>query len=196
MKANGKQPKAKQSKAVFLDRDGTIIRQVELLHKISELRLLPRAAQAIRAINRLGYLAIIITNQPVVARGLIEPEGVDSIHAVLIKRLSKCGAKIDAVYFCPHHPNANVKKYRLHCRCRKPNIGMILKAVKKFNINIKKSFLIGDSTRDILAGDRAGLKTILVKTGHTRKDPWQFNARPDFITKNLNEVVKLLKKSF
>src|SRR5579862_5891644 len=119
--------------AIFLDRDGTIIRQVEFLHKPEEVKLLPGAAKAIAAMNRQGYLVVIITNQPVVARGIIGTKEVDAIHALLVDRLYAQSAKIDAVYFCPHHPQANVKKYRLKCRCRKPEIGMILKAAKKFN---------------------------------------------------------------
>lgn len=185
---------AKSVRAVFLDRDGTIIRQVELLHKVSEVKLLPKAAQAIRRLNGLGYLVVVITNQPVVARGIIGEKEVDKIHAVLIKRLKKCGARLDAIYYCPHHPEANVKKYRIKCRCRKPNIGMILKAVKDFGIDLKKSFMIGDSTRDILAGNRAGLKVILVKTGHGGKDVWQFKSKPDFVVKDLTEAVKIIKK--
>ncbi len=180
--------------AVFLDRDGTIIKQVELLHKVSEIKLLPKAAQAIRELNLLGHLTVILTNQPVVARGIIAPKEVDEIHAVLIGRLQKGGAKIDAVYFCPHHPEATLKKYRMRCKCRKPEIGMILAAAKKHGINLKKSFIVGDSTQDILAGNRAKLKTILVKTGHGGKDPWQYEGKPDFVVKNLSEAVRVVKK--
>ncbi len=182
----------KQS-AVFLDRDGTIIRQVELLHKPSEVKLLPGAARAIQAFNKLGYLTVIVTNQPVIARGIIGSKEVDEIHALLINRLGRCGAKIDAVYFCPHHPKANVKKYRMACKCRKPEIGMILQAAKKYNIDLKKSFMVGDSTRDVLTGNRAKLKTILVKTGHGGKDVWQFENKPDFVVRNLGEAAKIVK---
>jgi len=180
-------------KAVFLDRDGTIVKQVELLHRVSEIRILPGAAEAVKKLNKLGYLAIVLTNQPVVARGIIGEKEVDKIHAVLIERLNRKGARLDAIYYCPHHPEANVKKYRIKCRCRKPNIGMILKAAKKYGINLKKSFMVGDSTRDILAGNRAGLKVILVKTGHGGKDIWQFKGKPDFIVDNLSAAVKIIK---
>lgn len=182
-------------RAVFLDRDGTIIKQVELLHKVSEVKLLPGAARAIKEINKLGFLAIVITNQPVVARGIISPKEVDKIHAVLIDRLNKKGARLDDIYYCPHHPEANMEKYRVKCRCRKPNIGMILKAAKQSGLNLKKSFMVGDSTRDVLAGNRAGLKVVLVKTGHGGKDVWQFRSKPDFVVKNLSEAVKIIKKN-
>lgn len=184
----------KSKKAVFLDRDGTIIRQVELLHKISEVKLFPGAAKAVRELNRLGYLTIIVTNQPVVARGISTPKEVDHVHAVLMGRLRRGGAKIDAVYFCPHHPEATLKKYRMKCKCRKPEIGMILAAAKKHGINLKKSFMVGDSTRDTQAGNRAKLKTILVKTGKGGEDVWQFASKPDFVVKNLSEAVKVIKK--
>ncbi|MDO8536898.1 MAG: HAD family hydrolase [bacterium] len=182
------------SKAVFLDRDGTIIRQVELLHKASEVKLLPSAARAIKALNKLGFLVIIVTNQPVVARGIIGEKEVDEIHALLVGRLAKSGAKVDAIYFCPHHPEATLKKYRLRCKCRKPEIGMILSAAKKYGINLKISFMVGDSTRDTQAGNNAKLKTILVKTGHGGKDKWQFKARPDFVVNNLSGAVRIIKK--
>ncbi|MEK7181170.1 MAG: HAD-IIIA family hydrolase [Patescibacteria group bacterium] len=181
-------------KAVFLDRDGTINKEVDILRDLKQLKILPRAAEAIKKINQLGYLAIIITNQPVIARGWLTEKEVDHIHAVLINRLAKKGAKIDAVYYCPHHPNANLKKYRVKCRCRKPDIGMIRKAVKDFKINIKNSFLIGDTLKwDIKAGQKAGLKTILVKTSYAGKDNY-YDIKPDFVVKNLFEAVKIIKK--
>jgi len=181
-------------KAVFLDRDGTIIKQVELMHSVDELRLLPGAALAINALNQLGFLVVIVTNQPVVARGIIAPKEVDNIHAVLISRLNGKGAKIDAVYFCPHHPEATMPKFRLRCRCRKPEPGMILKGLKKLNINSKKSFIVGDALIDVVAGKKAGLKTILVKTGpgHARLDEKYKNTKPDFIVKNLTQAVKII----
>ncbi len=180
--------------AVFLDRDGTIIKQVELLHRATDVKLLPGAAKAVKAMNKLGYLTVIVTNQPVVARGISTPKEVDQIHALLIGRLGKSGAKIDAVYYCPHHSEATLKKYRLRCKCRKPEIGMILDAAKKYGIDLKKSFMVGDSTRDTQAGNRAKLRTILVKTGHGGKDVWQFKSKPDFVVKNLSEAIRIIKR--
>jgi histidinol-phosphate phosphatase family protein len=187
----------KLQKAVFFDRDGVIIQQVDFLIKPGQLKLLPDVGKVIKVLNHFGFLAVVITNQPVVARGLIKPEGIDKIHSVLINRLKKRGAKIDAVYFCPHHPNATLKKYRKRCRCRKPEPGMILKAARDLNINLKKSFMVGDALIDIVAGKRAGLTSILVKTGpgHSRLDKlYKKNFKPDFIVKNLTEVVRIIKK--
>jgi len=190
-------PPLKSQKAVFFDRDGVVIRQVDFLIKPRQLKLLPNVSRVIKFLNRFGFLVVVITNQPVVARGLIRPEGIDKIHTALIGRLKKQGAEINAVYFCPHHPNATLKKYRKRCRCRKPQPGMILKAAKEHHINLKKSFMVGDALIDIVAGKRAGLKTILVKTGpgHSRLDKrYAKNFKPDFIVENLNEIVKIIKK--
>ena len=179
-------------KAVFLDRDGVINREVDNLESIKQLRLLPHAAAAIRRINRLGFLVIIATNQPVISRGWLTEKGLEKIHKELLRRLAAKGAEIDEIYYCPHHPNANLEKYRVRCRCRKPNTGMIRAAVKRFGINLKKSFIIGDSTRDILAGKRAKLKTILLMTGYAGKDG-KYNVKPGFTAKNLGEAVKIIK---
>jgi D,D-heptose 1,7-bisphosphate phosphatase len=181
------------NKAVFLDRDGVINKEVDVLRSLKQLRLLSGVAQTIKQLNKLGFLIIVVTNQPVVARGWLTEKEVDNIHNVLIKRLSQKDAKIDAIYYCPHHPNANLKKYRCHCQCRKPNIGLIKKAVEKFKINVKISFMIGDSTGDILAGKRAGLKTILVRTGYAGKDG-KYDVKPDFAVKNLIKAIKIIKK--
>ncbi len=177
-----------------MDRDGTIIKQVELMHSVSELQLLSGAARAIGALNKLGFLVVVVTNQPVVARGIVGPKEIDAIHAVLIERLNGKGAKIDAVYFCPHHPEATMPEYRLRCRCRKPEPGMILKGLKKLNINSKKSFMVGDALIDVVAGKKAGLKTILVKTGpgHARLDEKYKDVKPDFTVKNLLQAVKVI----
>jgi D,D-heptose 1,7-bisphosphate phosphatase len=184
----------RKTPAVFFDRDGTLIKQVELLHKPSEVKLFPGAAKAVRDLNKLGYLAVIITNQPVVARGIIGPKELDHIHAVLIKRFAKAGAKIDAIYYCPHHPQANVKKYRMICKCRKPNPGMIFQAAKEHGIDLKESFFVGDSTKDVLAANRAKVRMILVATGHGGKDPWQHEGKADFKAKNLRAAVRIIKK--
>lgn len=185
-----------KNKAVFLDRDGTIVRHVDLMHKIENLRLLPGVAETIGKLNYAGFFAIVITNQPVISRGLISEAGVKKIHEEMIRRLAKAGARIDDVFFCPHHPDAKSKKYGIKCRCRKPEPGMILTAIKKFNIDPKKSFMVGDAIIDVLAGQRAGIKTILVKTGpgHKRLDAQYPNIRPSYIAKNLADASKYIIK--
>jgi D,D-heptose 1,7-bisphosphate phosphatase len=187
--------KMKKQKAVFLDRDGTIIHQVELLHKISQVKFFRDSAAAIKKLNQLGYFVCGITNQPVVARGIVTEREVEQLHEAIAKRLLKLGAKLDAVYFCPHHPKATLKKYRMRCGCRKPGTGMIRKAAREHHIDLKKSFMIGDAIIDVVTGKRAKVKTILVKTGpgHPRLDK-MYDAKPDFTAKNLTEVAKIIEK--
>lgn len=173
--------------AIFLDRDGTINHEVDNLKDIRQLRLLPYVAEAIRELNK-KFLVIIISNQPVIARGWITEVELESIHDELIKRLKKQGAHIDAVYFCPHHPQANLRRYRKDCPDRKPRPGLIFKAAKDFNIDLKKSFFIGDTTVDIQTAKNAGVKSILVKTGYGGKDG-KFTITSDFTAKNLTVAV-------
>lgn len=183
-------------KVVFLDRDGTVNQEVDYLSSVRELRLIRGAAAAIRAFNRMGFLVIIVTNQPVIARGWIDVRGLEGIHRALLKRLSRQGAKVEAIYYCPHlppgHPYAELAEYRQKCSCRKPEIGLLNKVAHDFTIDFRKSFMIGDSTRDILTGKNANLKTILVETGYAGKDG-KFNVIPEFVTPNLAGAVKIIK---
>lgn len=182
-------------RAVFLDRDGTIVRQVELLTWDSKMRILSGAAQAIRVFNRLGFLVIVVSNQPVVARGLITSAGIRRMNQVLARRLLQRGAQIDAFYFCPHHPKATLKEYRMRCSCRKPGAGMIRQGVRDHSIDLRKSFMVGDSVIDVVAGKRAKLTTILVKSGpgHSRLDKL-YNVKADFVVKNLSAAANIIKK--
>ncbi len=185
----------KKNKAIFLDRDGTIIKDVEFLIKPEQFKILPGVAKAVAEFNCLGFLVIVITNQPVVSWGVIDPKGIENLHRILIDKFAKKGAKIDAFYFCPHHPASKIPEWGINCRCRKPKAGMILRAIKDFNIDRKKSFMIGDALIDVLAGQRAGLKTIQVKTGpgHPRLDKIYKDTKPDFVVRNLKEAVKRIK---
>lgn len=164
-----------KQKAVFLDRDGTINREINFLSDIEKLELLPHAAEAVKKINESGYLAIVITNQPVIARGDISFEGLREIHNKLETLLGKEGAYVDAIYFCPHHPNKGFEgerlEYKVVCECRKPKAGMILQAAKDFNIDIAQSFMVGDRQTDMECGKSAGCKkNILVSDAYTLFD--------------------------
>jgi len=179
-------------KAIFLDRDGVINEEVDQLCRAENLKIYDFAAKAIKKINEIGDLAIIISNQPMIAKGFMTENDLNEIHKKLETELGKKGAKIDAIYYCPHHPEkgfpGEILELKIKCKCRKPEIGLFLKAKKEFNIDFKKSYLIGDKTSDILAGKRTGCKTILVKTGYGGKDKL-FNVKPDFVAKNLLEAV-------
>ena len=157
--------RSNKRKAVFLDRDGVINKEVNLLCKAEQMELIPGAAEAIRYINNQGYLAIVVTNQPVIARNLCTFEELDKIHATLETLLGKEGAYLNAIYFCPHHPDKGYPEerpeYKIECNCRKPKPGMLFKAAEDWNVNLSQSFMIGDSDRDIQAGVAAGVKKSL-----------------------------------
>lgn len=159
-----------KQKAIFLDRDGTINKYVGFLREIEQFELLPNTSEAIKKINDSGYLAIVVTNQPVVARGEVTFEQLDQIHNKMETLLGKDGAYLDGIYFCPHHPHkgfeGEIPELKVECECRKPKPGMLLQAAKDFNIDLSKSWMIGDSDNDILAGENAGCFTARV----TEKD--------------------------
>ena len=184
-----------QRRAIFLDRDGVINEEVDQLCRKEDLKVYDFAAKAIKKINETDYLTIIIANQPMIAKGFMTENDLNKIHKKLETELGRAGAKIDAIYICPHHPEKGFPgerpKLKIKCNCRKPKPGLLFKARKEFNLNLKKSYLIGDKTSDILAGKRAGCKTILVKTGYGGKDNL-FSVKPDFIANNLFEAVKII----
>lgn len=151
-----------KQKAIFLDRDGTINKYVGFLRSPGELELTDDAAEAIKLINSSGYLAVVVTNQPVIARGEVTWSGLEEIHNKMETELGKSGAYLDAIYFCPHHPHkgyeGEVEALKIDCDCRKPKPGMLLKASEDYNIDLARSYMIGDSDNDIEAGKAAGCK--------------------------------------
>lgn len=155
-----------KQKAVFLDRDGTINKLVGFLRNIDEFELLPNVPEAIRRINSSGYLAIVVTNQPVIARGEVSVSELEEIHNKMETLLGHEGAYLDAICYCPHHPHkgfdGEIPELKIECDCRKPKPGMLLQAANDFNIDLSQSWMIGDSENDILAGKSAGCKTGLI----------------------------------
>ncbi len=155
-----------QQKAIFLDRDGTINRYVGFLREMDEFELLPGVVEAIRKINQSQYLAIVVTNQPVIARGEVTKEELDGIHQKMETLLGEGGAYIDALYYCPHHPDkgfeGEIPELKIDCDCRKPKPGMLLQAASDYNIDLSQSWMIGDSENDRKAGENAGCQTLLV----------------------------------
>lgn len=175
---NAKNLKNKQ-KAIFLDRDGTINKYVGFLRKEEEFELIDGVAEAIKKINQSGFLAIVVTNQPVIARGEVTFEGLETIHNKMEMLLGKEGAYLDGIYFCPHHPHSGyegeVKELKIDCDCRKPKPGMLLKAAEDFNIDLSQSYMIGDAENDIKAGKSAGCKTVLVIEAGSEQMEYCFN---------------------
>lgn len=155
-----------QQKAIFLDRDGTINKYVGFLTDIDDFELLPGVAEAIKLINSSGYLAIVITNQPVVARGEVTRKELDLIHNKMETLLGAEGGYLDAIYYCPHHPHkgfqGEIPDLKIQCECRKPKPGLFYDAAKDYNINLSQSWMIGDSEADMIAGRAAGCKTVFI----------------------------------
>ena len=180
-------------KAVFIDRDGVVNKEVDNLIHMKDFELIDGVLEAIELLNKSPFLAIIVTNQPAVAKGFCTIETINKINMKLETVLGDNGLKLEAIYFCPHHPEKGFKgenkEYKIECSCRKPKIGLLEKARKSFNIDYSQSFMIGDSTRDILAGKTAGVKTILVKTGYGGKDN-TYSVEPDYVSRNLLEAVE------
>ena len=158
------------NKAIFLDRDGVINkeRDDEIDH-IDKISILPGVEEAIKLFHDVGFLIFIVTNQPIVARGIITEKQLEKIHQHLVSLLQKKGGKITKVYFCPHHPKAIVAKYRKICECRKPSPGMLLQAAKEFSVNLKQSFMIGDMPSDIALGKNAGCTAFMITSSHNEK---------------------------
>lgn len=166
-RVKAKNLKQKQ-KAVFLDRDGTINKYVGFLRNIDDFELLPGVAETVKKINAYGYLAIVVTNQPVIARGEVTVPQLQEIHNKMETLLGAEGAYLDAIYYCPHHPHkgyeGEVPELKIECDCRKPKPGMLLKAAEDFNIDLGSSWMVGDGENDIKAGKAAGCKTALIGT--------------------------------
>lgn len=178
--------------AVFLDRDGTLNQEVNHLNSPSQLELIDGVCDAIHLLNRSGLLAIGVTNQPVVARGDVTWSGLRAIHARLDHLLGEGKAYLDRLYICPHHPDkgfvGEVPELKMVCDCRKPSTGLIDRAVVELNIARRDSWMVGDTTSDILAGKRAGLRTALVRTGYAGRD-FKYNVEADFVGDSLIDVV-------
>ncbi len=155
---------SKKQRAVFLDRDGTINKYVGFLRDIDEFELLPGVGEAIKAMNEMGYLVIVVSNQPVIARGEVSEEELSEIHNKMETLLGEKGAYVDAIYYCPHHPDKGYTgeraELKIDCSCRKPKPGMLLQAAKEFNVDLSQSWMAGDSEVDVIAGKRAGCKTV------------------------------------
>lgn len=184
-----------KQRCVFLDRDGTLNQYRGLISKEEQLELEKNAAEAVRLLNEAGYLAIVVTNQPIVARGMCEIEDVEYIHKKFQTLLGREWAYVDDIVFCPHHPDKGYLEenplYKIECGCRKPKTGMIEKMVEKYNIDLTQSYMVGDTTIDIQTGKNAGLKTILVLTGEAGTDG-KYNVQPDIKAKDILEAVTII----
>mgnify|MGYP000926558517 CR=1 FL=1 len=155
--------------AVFLDRDGTLNVEKEYLYRPEELEFIPGAVEAIKRLNHAGYLVVVVTNQSGVARGYYGEQEVHRLHRYIEQQLTQVGARIDAWYYCPHHPSGR-PPYNLECSCRKPHAGMLKQAARELGIDLSRSWIVGDKLVDVEAGLTAGCRPVLVLTGHGSKE--------------------------
>jgi len=183
----------RQSRAFFVDRDGTLNEDIGYVSTPDELKLFPWAPQALRLINEAGFKAIVITNQSGIARGLYDELTFEAINSRLIEELTANGARVDGIYYCPHHPEIGVPRYRMSCNCRKPQTGMLDAASSEHNIDLSRSFVIGDKSSDINLASNAGARSALVLTGYGRETlahAKRWPCEPDFVAENLLDAVK------
>lgn len=183
-----------KQKAVFIDRDGTLIKYVPYIKKIGDVELYKKSHEALKLWQNNNYIIIVVTNQPQVARGEISIKNVHEMHNKIDTMLGKEGVKIDAYYFCPHHPDSGfegeIKKLKIKCNCRKPELGLYMKAACDFNIDFSKSIFVGDSTRDIVPSKILGGKSILLSTGISGKDK-KYEIEPDHYCNDLLSAAQM-----
>lgn len=182
-----------KDKAVFLDRDGTINKEVNYLYRKDDFEFIPNAPKAIKLFHELGYKVIVITNQAGVARGFYKENDIEILHNYISLLLEKENTYIDAYYYCPHHPEGTIDEFSYICNCRKPEIGMIEKALKDYNIDLKNSVFIGDKEIDIATGKRAGIgRCFLVRSGHFIDEE---NTEADALFSDIFEIAISLKNN-
>ena len=183
-------------RAVFIDRDGTISEEVGYINHPSRFRVFPFSSAAIKLLNESGWLAIVVTNQAGVARGYFSEEMIQTVHEGLRRDLEMDGARLDAIYYCAHHPSVGEPPYRFDCDCRKPKPGLISRAVEEFDIDPSSSWMVGDRYSDIELARNAGIHSAFVMTGYGRgewehqQSTWQH--QPDLISENLLETVQAI----
>jgi D-glycero-D-manno-heptose 1,7-bisphosphate phosphatase len=182
---------------VFLDRDGTLIEERGYLDRLDLITLFPWTTDALRLLNRAGFATVVVTNQAAIGRGIIDEAFLAEVHAALDARLAEGGARIDRYYYCPHHPEATLERFRHVCRCRKPGPEMIERACEEMGLDPQRSVMVGDRWLDVAAGQAAGTRAVLVRTGHGGRDAEHTpeGARADAILNNLMEAVAWILRS-
>jgi D-glycero-D-manno-heptose 1,7-bisphosphate phosphatase len=180
-------------RAVFLDRDGTVTEEVGHLHRVDQLRIVGRAVEAVRLLNEAEFKVFLTTNQSAIARGYLSEASLRQIHAALETMLAAGGARLDAVYYCPHHPTQGVGPYRQVCHCRKPKPGMLQQAAAEWGIDLRRSIVVGDKLSDLDAGAAVGCRGVLVRTGYGRQ--WEESLatrqdKPDHIADDLFDAAR------
>jgi D-glycero-D-manno-heptose 1,7-bisphosphate phosphatase len=180
----------------MLDRDGTLIEEVGYLDRLDRIQFFPYSIDAVRMLNRAGYAVIIVTNQAGVARGYFDEPFVAETHRAIAGKLTAGGADVDAFYYCPHHPDADIEAYRVSCDCRKPQPGMIRTAAAEHQLDLSRSFMVGDRAQDVEAGIAAGTRGVLVRTGYGYRHEDEARQRGARVADNLMQAVSwILRQS-
>jgi D-glycero-D-manno-heptose 1,7-bisphosphate phosphatase len=186
-------PEKPRRRAIFIDRDGTLSEEVGYINHLSRFRLFPFAVEALRLVNRSPFLAVLVTNQAGVARGYFPESLIHDVHAVVARELDAGGARLDGIYYCPHHPTAGEPPYRQECDCRKPRPGLLHRAADQLGIDLARSYVIGDRLGDLELAWSVGATGVLVRTGYGRGE-LEYHAPawprgPDMVAEHLLEAV-------
>ena len=185
-------------RAVFIDRDGTISEEIGYVNHVSRYRVFPFAAEAIRTITEAGWLAILVTNQAGVSRGYFAEEMIGRVHEALTAELAHGGARLDAIYYCPHHPSVGEPPYRLDCDCRKPRPGLLRRAAEEFDLDLADCWMVGDRYSDTELARNAGVRAAFVLSGYGRGE-WEhqrhaWKHQPDLVAENLLEAARAITR--
>lgn len=185
-------------RAVFMDRDGTISEEIGYVNHPARYRVFPYAGEAVRLLNEAGWLAVLVTNQAGVARGYFTEELIGAVHGLLEAELEQKGARLDAIYYCAHHPSVGQPPYRYDCDCRKPRPGLIRRAAADFDIDLAESWMIGDRYSDIELAHNAGVRSAFVLSGYGRGE-WEYQratwkSEPELVAEDLLEAVRAIVK--
>ena len=180
--------------AVFIDRDGTLTEEVGYVNHPSRLRLLPRAAQAIRRLNEAGVAAVLATNQAGIARGYFSQDVLHAVNDALVSQLKDAGAHLDGIYVCSHHPHEGQPPFRADCDCRKPKPGLLVRAAAELGLDLRASTMVGDKPSDLVPARAVGARGVLVLTGYGRGE-WEYRRAdfpfaPDFVAEDLLDAVE------
>jgi D-glycero-D-manno-heptose 1,7-bisphosphate phosphatase len=180
-------------RAIFMDRDGTLSHEVGYVNHLSRFRLYPWSVEAVRLINRSGFLAVVVTNQAGVARGYFPESLIHEVHAAMGAAMQGGGARLDAVYFCPHHPSVGEPPYRLDCDCRKPRPGLLKRAAAELDLDLRASFVVGDRHGDLQLAWQVGARGVLVRSGYGEGElayhAPRWSRQPDLVAEHLLEAV-------
>ncbi len=177
-------------KAVFLDRDGTMVREVNYLSRPEDAELLPGAGRAIAGLRKAGFAVVVISNQSGIARGYFTHDDLQAVQDEITRQLAEHGAEIDGWYNCVHHPHGEVEEFRMVCGCRKPEPGLVYQAADEMDLELDGSYMAGDRHRDVACGNAAGLISILVRSGQDDGEPTEDIQRPDYVADDLAQAAQ------